>query len=198
MNGKRNTTAVAINTSDLIGTVKPNMEVEYKKAKRLQGLTIGGLIVCFCLFGVAGALVASLNLSPILIFLPFIGFGGCAVGMSFGVNRCARCNAIIKLMDNVKAFDKIEISKLVSYGSEAEMVVLIKKLIETGNLSEYRVISDKIVAKEGVFVSESEYEQKEIPQENQTYRRYVKYCPSCGKQVEEEDKFCSNCGYRLY
>lgn len=54
--------------------------------------------------------------------------------------------------------------------------------------------------KHKVEEAHEKYETEETPEEHETEKepkKEIRFCPSCGKEVEEGEKFCSNCGNRI-
>lgn len=142
------------------------------------------------------------NVIPIVV-IPFIGFAACGVLLAVGSARLLVYSRLNDIMEQIKGYDRVLIAKLVSLQSEAEMTAIVRKLIETGNLPEYRIVADCMLVREGVSVGESEaraeYDRFKgvVVQPNETTAFCERYCPSCGNACHAEDRFCSKCGRLL-
>ncbi len=208
----------------IVNYIKPDMEGELKKYRRTRTLCGVGLALCSVLFGIMGALMGVLFTDKpwafVFVLVPFFGFAACGFGLTTSMMRVSYANIINDLIQRIKNFDKILLVKLADNCSEAETYEVVDKLINTGNLPGYRMVGELMVAKESVSASVSEareeYDrymgvQKVVnvaPQYSAvTADPYAtdynaassekNFCPSCGKEVDKDDRFCPSCGKRL-
>lgn len=136
--------------------IKPDMEKRSKRIRTIRNLTFAGIFICFFGFAACGILLtnfADIDLLP-LIAIPFIGFITCGITTALNSVNQMRYKSIIQIIENIKIKDKVLIVQLPSVGTEAQMVEIVKKLIETQNIVGYELISNKLVAKEELGISE--------------------------------------------
>lgn len=192
-----------ISWQSVLDAVKPNVSGLAQKYKTLRTVFIIGIAVFFVAFAVCG-FTAAMNFNFTVILIPFFGFGACGVGMAICASKEMVYRRLNEIIEQVKGYDKVLIPKLISTQSEAEMTAIVRKLIETGNLPDYRLVADIMVAKEEVFVSETEAREeydrfKGVSTSSYERKDYsdtgaYKYCPSCGNRCNADDRYCSKCG----
>ncbi|MHA1232915.1 MAG: zinc ribbon domain-containing protein [Candidatus Helarchaeota archaeon] len=62
-------------------------------------------------------------------------------------------------------------------------------------LSDMRSLSDRIDNWSAWIREQIEKKIQELKKESGEYR--PRFCPNCGKMVEENDNFCGHCGHKL-
>lgn len=204
------------NVGALVESIKPDINSTYNSAKNLRTLFIALIPVCMILFMGGGMLLGmtgsdfgpNLAMLPIL-FLGFFGFGACGALTGVFANKAAKLKLVIDLKNEIEARDKTNLDdlSLSSYVGKNSVILIINKLIETGNLKGYEVVGDvgvartELRAKERDFVSKAVVDALQVANENMrsaqnTQKRYR--CPGCGAPITEQTgKFCTFCGVRL-
>ena len=133
------------------------MEKIAKRIRTVRNVFMPLMPLCFIAF-IVMQIVATVNkygneFLPI-VFAPFILMVICAFGLGIAASRVAIYDRAMSVVNTVKSQDKILIAQL---GKDEEKgLELVKKLLDTGNLSEYSLVADVILVREGTFVSESE------------------------------------------
>ena len=194
-----------VSMTNITAKVKPDMQSANKTATAwlvFSILLIPAGMICFMAPAFTGSFMDSGGFPP-TIFIGMVCFmGGGVLSGVMGIKK-AYISQIVNLMNEIKSHDKISIESLSlsTYVGKAQMIMLIKKLIETGNLSEYQVIGEVGVAKitvqarESDFVSTATYVNGPV---TVTAHPKPSKCPSCGSPItKDDDKFCDHCGTRL-
>lgn len=134
-----------------------DMDAKIKKTKRLRNLAIVGVPLGFAMFGGGGALSAAVGIS--FISLSLIGFFlmpasfFCSALLS---TRLAKMRQIASIRDMILSQDKLLIYQLCSDLNNMQTIMIIQKLIATGNLEGYVIIGNIMVAKTSLYISEEE------------------------------------------
>ena len=193
----------------ILKVIKPNFD--YKKYKKLAILFLTCMLASYVLFGfLAGfsnRIFGEFNIA--LIAIPFSSFFVSSIAMSFCFAKYSYASQAESIIKQIKANDKILIAEISMFYREEDMLLIVNKLLETGNLSDYENIGDIMVAKKELCVSESEARKEynefkgintyvnvnPVQTEPDSYN--VSYCPECGTKNRIYDKYCSNCGRRI-
>ena len=193
----------------ILKVIKPNFD--YKKYKKLAILFLICMLMSFVLFGfLAGfsdRIFGEFNIA--LIAIPFSSFFAGSMLMVFCMAKYSYAFQAESIIKQIKSNDKILIAGISMFYREGDMLLIVNKLLETGNLSDYENIGDVMVAKKELCVSESEA-RKEYnkfkgistdvnvnPVQPGPDSYNVSYCPECGTKNRIYDKYCSNCGRRI-
>lgn len=191
----------------LVGCITPNIDGAYSAVKAKRNLLIALIPVCMILFMGGGILFGvtgggfgpNFAMLP-LVFLGFIGFGVCSTLQGVFHLKLARLQLIVDLKHEIEARDKTNLNdlSLSSYIGKNSIIIIIKKLIDTNNLTGYEIIGSMGVAKTELRAKERDFialSAERIMAENMT-RRFN--CPNCGAAITKDtDKFCEFCGTRL-
>lgn len=193
----------------LVESIKPNVNASHNSAKAKRNLFAVLIPVCMILFmgGFSLAFEIKEPFDPpnfaFLLFgiLGFIGFPICGVLMGFFSIKAAKFQIIITLKNEIEAHEKTKLDdlSLSGYIGKNSVVLVINKLIKTGNLVGYEVIGNVGVAKTELRAKERDFVTPSTggytaPVENT--RRFK--CPNCGAAITEKTgKFCTFCGTRL-
>ena len=192
-----------VSGNDLLDLVKPNIEAAHKRVSK-KAVTFGALIpvcmVCFMAGLPLGFMVswAFIALTPI----GFFGFGFCGIMIGVSGSKTFKYKLLVTLKNEIMWNDKISINSLsLSHAvGTSSVIMLVKKMIDTGNLDGYEVIGQVGVAKRSVMARESDFAgapAEPVRVVVDGVRRQLYNCPNCGNAITSGERFCDHCGTRL-
>ncbi len=218
---------------DAVKLIKPNIMRRKTVAKAL--MVLGILIVAggFVGFAVTGAMLGMRGGGKGFgqfgfIFIPFFAVPFGVFFAAFSSAKLNGYNTLASIVELIKMSDRSIIDAVVPeaasrvvvnnvYGTsgyvDPQKLLIVKKLIETGNLEGYEVVADKVVAKCGTL-TESEAEEmfdEYVSSKTPAFgfaampsaftaaaeKPVIVKCPDCGAPVGDNEKFCQYCGRRL-
>ena len=194
--------------TDLLRNVKPNMKSTYKAAKIRTGLCACLIPVGFILFVTGGFMgVSSFNPGfPPGVLIGFFMFGAGGFLTVFSSISIAKLKHLIGLIDEIQGHDKVSLESLSLHGTigKSSLMLIIKKLINTGNLNEYELIGESGVAKKSIQARENDFTST-TSTATATASAWAentppppKRCPNCGASVtEKNERTCRFCNSRL-
>jgi len=192
----------AVYVGNLAARVRPNMESVNRRATRRIVLSL--LLIPLAIGVLVTGIVMSVNSdtfgpSPLI----FVGMG--CIFFSFvlasvmGALKIAP-SKIVTLMNEVRANEKVALDSLSlsAFAGPAQVSLVVKRLIETGNLSGYELIGDVGVARTSIMARESDFESTPRPQRrnNRNQGGFLE-CRECGEDVIANSSFCNHCGEML-
>lgn len=134
-----------------------NMDAKIKKTRRLRNFCIVGVPLGFAMFGGGGALSVEVG----IYFIPMSIVGFFLMPVSFFCSallstRLAGMRKIIAIRDMILSQDKVLIYQLCGDLNDMQTIMIINKLIATGNLEGYVIIGNVMVAKASLYISEED------------------------------------------
>ena len=189
MAARHNNSQINFSSIDFVSLVGPNMEGIYSQTRRKVKASVTLVILAFILF-----------IPTFGVTMPLFIVGG--ILASINSHREQKLKQIILLMNEIRYNDKcfIENLTLTRYKVQSSVAMIIRRLIETGNLEGYSIIGDIAVAKTSLRLSEKNFTHGSSniifhpvsePQSNR--------CESCGApKAGYDDKRCSFCGTRFH
>lgn len=103
---------------------------------------------------------------------------------------------MVSLMDQIEACDRIAVDDLIMpYAGNREIAYAVALLMRHGNLAEYELIANKLVAKKSLHLSAEDITEEGDVVVRKKEPEAVK-CPSCGGNPGDSN-YCPYCGCRL-
>ena len=150
------------------------------------------------------------DFSPNLSFLPMVIVGVVlAIVFLAGISRLAvksnKLKTLATLTNEIKGHDKVSIedlsiSKTNLHVGNSGIVLIVKKLIETGNLAGYEVIGSVGIAKVSLHATDIDFlpPSEAVNAMVNNVRKRASKCPGCGAPLNKSTgSFCVYCGSRL-
>jgi len=174
---------------DFISLVAPNMEGVYSAIRKKGKAAMVLVLVSFILF------IPTFGLT-----MPLFMIGGILAGINSQKEQ--KLKQIILLMNEIKYNDKcfIESLTMTRHKGRSSVAMVIRRLIETGNLDGYSLIGDIAVAKTSLGLSERNFTQgsQNIVFHPVSEARSNR-CESCGAaKTGGDDKACGFCGTKFH
>lgn len=189
----------------ILKAIKPNFNKIFKIYKIIAILFPISFILSMVLFGIL--FIREFNV--VLITIPLLTF---VLGIAFMIFCLVKVTYAVQVEGIIRTIELKDKTLIVSISQayrEKDMILIVKKLLEAGFLSDYENIGDIMLAKKELHISESEArkeynEEKGIKTDNHVKPTYaeadsynVTYCPECGNKNKIYDNYCSNCGRRI-
>ena len=194
-----------VNGETLLRRVKPNIVRLYHRYMVLgiiSGVGIAGSVAMFMGGGMAGMGnfdAGSFGFSP-LVYVGFAGIAICSMLMSLFFTLAYHKKILKDLLMEIKGHEKVSIENLsLQHVGRGSLLLIIKKLISTGNLHGYEVVGEVGVARTDIGARVSDFMVGgRVAAAPQSSRPKKNKCDSCGANVTESTgDFCKFCGTRL-
>ncbi len=175
--------------------IKKNMEKHAAKLKALSVFSGIGILVCFIGFGVLGFTMLGSSGFPAVILIPFFGFAIFGFLTSYFSMKATAAASAVKLMNQVKSSDRTDIENLCFAGTApADVLYMLRLLIQTENLADYEIIADKVIAKKSLGLKPEDLFEPAIPADKDSAG--TNKCPNCG--AVNSGRECPYCGFKFY
>lgn len=212
--GSNNVTPRPITGDALLKKISPDMQAERAK---VWGITIFMIILilgCIAL-AVLGATVfakpwgfsGTMTQPNFAIMIPGAFGTVIMIGLTAGFSgyQFAKLSKINETIREIKARDKALISDLMLAPviGTGMMVAVVRKLIDTGNLSGYTMVGDIAVAKTELNLRESDFIVSGTVVRERVVEKVIEKkarptrCPSCGGSIGQDERYCPYCGGKL-
>ena len=193
----RSTGSRMLSTVDFENVVAENMRDKAKALKRRASMFFAGIFICFFSFAGFGFLASFTGgLTVILIPLVMVGFVVCGILSGTTTAKYQAARQMVSLMDQIEACDRIAVDDLIMpFAGSREIAYAVALLMRHGNLAEYELIANKLVAKKSLHLSAEDITEEGDVVVRKKEPEVVK-CPSCGGNPGDSN-YCPYCGCRL-
>lgn len=191
----------------------PDMEKKFAALKRFRTAAAVWLPLSATMFGLCFWLVNKYIIALPFLLIGFFGIPFSALAISFLSGKINTMKEIFRFADQIKANEKTFIYQLEDDDfSQLEVLTIVKKLIETGNLDGYSLIANLLVSDNNIYISEKDAKREykllrfgkggddgedNLGCEDAEVQEGRRLCPYCDYELPSNANYCSSCGSKL-